>query len=167
MKRLIDNIQQTLQAGRQLFLDNDVKPVAHFDLFYNQPSMPDTMEWNCPAVFLDYMLDYDNERAYIYLHCIYEDMEETDNAELNRDYGLKYLTFLKLIKHLLKGLKTPPIFSALQLYQDSPMQSEYFHYHTISFSCSLLDDLDDDFPKYINVDLSDYTNNIKLKERLS
>lgn len=166
MKRLIDNIQQTLQAGRQLFLDNDVKPVATFDLFYNQPSAPDGFEWDFPAVFLDYMLDYENERAYIYLHCIYEDVEETDIRETNHNYGLQYLTFLSLIKHLLKGVKTPPLFSALQLYQDSPVQSEYFHYHTISFSCSLLDDLNDDFPKYINVDFSDYTNNIKLKERL-
>lgn len=166
MKRLLEKIQQTLDDNRQLFLDNGIQPVATFDLFYNQPSSPDGFEWDLPAIFLDYMLDYDNERAYIYLHCIYEDAEDTDNREDDRDYGLKYLTFLSLIKHLLKGVKTPPLFSALQLYQDSPVQSDYFHYHTLSFTCTLLDDLDDLFPKYTDINLTDLTTTLKLKKRL-
>lgn len=166
MKRLIDNIQKTLQDNRQLFIDKGILSVEHFDLFYNQPSMPQDFEWDFPAVFLDYMLDYENERAYIYLHCIYEDVQESDNRTTNRDYALKYLTFLSVIKHLLKGLRTNPVFSALRLWQDSPIQSEYFHYHMLTFTCNIKDDLDNTFSDYINVDIDDYQSTLKLKEKL-
>ncbi len=163
MRELFENIRQIL-INNPAFAQNGTLPPATVDMYYNQPGNPDAFEWTFPAVFVDYLLDHDNELAYIYLHCVSEDATETDNLSDNSSLGLRYLDYLDTVRQLLTGIRTPPVFGSLSPYQDSPVQSAFFHYHLLTFTCPYNPECADT-GKYIDVRIG-LDNNVHLKEKV-
>ena len=162
MERIINKITEVLEAQKTLFVNSGLESIETIDIYKGQPESPEKFEFGIPAVFIDYNINYDQELAYIILHALYEDDNETENYSPQRNEGLKYITFLKLIKRCLKGVKLPPVFGALKLSEDTPTQSGDFNYHQITFECSYHEELDNE-GKFVDVEISGVLEGGKIK----
>jgi hypothetical protein len=167
MYRIYNKILETLNEKASVFEGEGLPVPAVVDVFAGQPSNPEQFEFALPAVFFDYSADYEGETLYVYLHVLTDFMEDTENIAPNRNKGLDYFRFLNLVKRCIKGIKIPPVFGALLLYQETPVQTEYFNYHQLTFRCALHDELDEHFPKYRDEEFESQFSNGKLIERFN
>lgn len=152
MKALIENILTALTDDRanQLFQQYGLTPPAVDDIYLGQPDDPDC-EFALPAVFVDYNADFTNETCRIFVHVLQDYMQDTDNLSPVRDAGMQHLDFLKVVRHLLRGLRTPPMFGALQMEMEAPVVSDAYYWHTLTLSCVMKVDADTE-PKYVMTD---------------
>lgn len=158
MNRVFKKIQDVLTSNTAKFLDAGVQPPETIDIYLGQPSAPGAFEFFNPAVFFDYNIDYDQGLCYIYLHCLQDFGADTENFAAHQDDGLKYIEYLKVIKQCLNKVRPGKPFGALKLYQDIPVQSEYYLYHQITLRCSVDTGLDD---ADIYIDVPDVTYTFK------
>lgn len=136
MKHYIQLIRNTIEAHAEDFVNAGVTPPQTIDVFMGQPSNPEEFEFTLPAVFIDYAADYDGEVLDVQLHVVQDFLDDTENFAPQRDKGLQFITFLSVLKKCLYGLKMRPIFGMLRLYQELPMQTEFFNYHLLTLRCS-------------------------------
>lgn len=157
MKRLILNIVSALTSPKavEAFSNAGLVAPATTDIYLGQPAEPD-FEFALPAIFVDYNADYNNELAYIYVHVLQEYAEDTEGFCPVQQEGLLHLDYLTIVKRLLKGLKTRPVFGALKVHTEVPTVSDAYYWHTLTFSCTIESDLDVD-DKYINAEKYVYT----------
>lgn len=152
MKTLIENILTALtdQRAAQLFSKYGLTPPAVDDIYLGQPDDPDC-EFALPAVFVDYNADFTNETCHLYVHVLQDYMQDTDNICPARDEGMSHLDFLKVVRHLLRGLRTPPMFGPLQMETEVPVTSDAYYWHTLTLGCTMNVDADTE-PKYVMTD---------------
>lgn len=165
MESVYNKIVDTIEQNAALFTEAGVSVPQTVDVYLGQPSAPDQFEFALPAVFVDYSADYDAELLYVYLHVLQDFGDDTENFAPNSSEGLSYFRFLTVLKRCLKGIKTPPVFGALKLYQETPVQTEFFNYHTLAFRCTLNTSLYPEIIKYIDVAFDTSVTGGQLKDK--
>ena len=152
MKQYIQLIRNTIEAHAADFTAAGVLPPQTIDVYMGQPNNPEDFEFTLPAVFIDYSADYDGEVLDIQLHVVQDFLDDTENFAPQRDEGLRFVTFLSVLKKCLYGLKMRPVFGVLKLYQETPMQTDFFNYHLLTLSCSFNSDLYAETELYTDVE---------------
>lgn len=143
MKQLYNSIQslfkspETLQHFRHLTLC----PPQFIDLYNGQPESPEYFEFATPALFLDYSIAWDKAGTMrlgtltLEVHILTDPTPETDNLTAALT-GLEKVDYYETISNLLEGLSTSET-SALVLTSERPVTTDYFNYHTITFTCTI------------------------------
>ncbi|MBP1631200.1 MAG: hypothetical protein H6Q15_2093 [Bacteroidetes bacterium] len=162
MERIINKITEVLESNKSKFIAKGVDPIQIIDIYKGQPQNLKENECTFPAVYIDYSIDYDQGLAYIIIHALYNDDYETENFSPQRAEGMKYITFLKVIKDCLKGIKLPPVFGVLKLSQDIPIESDEGNYHQITFKCTYIEELNDE-NRYLDVEIDGEINKGEIK----
>lgn len=152
MKQYIQLIRNTIEAHTADFTAAGVPVPQTIDVYLGQPNRPEDFEFTLPAVFIDYSADYDGEVLDIQMHVVQDFLDDTENFAPRRDEGLRFVTFLSVLKKCLYGLKMRPVFGVLKLYQELPMQTEFFYYHLLTMRCSFNADLYAEQGLYIDVE---------------
>lgn len=166
MNTAINKIILCIAENSSAFTEKNFIAPQTVDTYQGQPLAPDQFEFVMPAIFIDYMADYSNEKLYFYLHVLQEYTEDTENFAQNRANGMRFNDYLTTIKCLLNGMRIGGAFGVLKLHQELPTQTEFYYYHQITFSCSLKTDLYAQAVKYVDVNpVSVYVDHGKLKER--
>ena len=180
MKQYIQLIRNTIEAHAADFTAAGVLPPQTIDVYMGQPNNPEDFEFTLPAVFIDYSADYDGEVLDLQLHVVQDFLDDTENFAPQRDNGLRFVTFLSVLKKCLYGLKygvpkelrshgvsVRPVFGVLKLYQETPMQTDFFHYHLLTLRCSLNSDLYAEMELYTDVEpVSAVLENGRLKRTM-
>ncbi|MDR1865977.1 MAG: hypothetical protein LBR08_10455 [Bacteroidales bacterium] len=165
MDRVYNKITETLEANAEAFTRAGLTPPAVVDVFMGQPDVPQDFEFVLPAVFFDCSADFDGETLLIDLHVLTDFMEDTENIAPDRNRGLYYFRFLNVIKRCLKGMKTPPVFGPLVPYRETPVRTDFYNYHLLTFRCVMHEELDDRDARHVNVDFVKVFENGRLRER--
>lgn len=166
MNTVIDKIMQRIEDNSAVFTRKGFLAPQTIDTYQGQPIAPDQFEFTLPAIFIDYMADYNSEKLYIYLHVLQDYTEDTENFAPDRANGMRFNEYLTTVKCLLNGMRIGGAFGVLKLHQELPTQTEFYYYHQITFSCSLKTDLYAQAVKYVDVNpVSVYVDHGKLKER--
>ena len=150
MNTAINKIILCIAENSSAFTEKNFIAPQTVDTYQGQPLAPDQFEFVIPAIFIDYMADYSNEKLYFYLHVLQDYTEDTENFAQNRANGMRFNDYLTTIKCLLNGMRIGGAFGALKLHQEVPVQTEFFYYHQITFSCSLNNDLYAQKQKYVD-----------------
>ena len=154
MDRLFSKILETIEGAANKFSNAGLTPPQTIDAYLGQPESPEDFEFFTPAVFIDISADYANKIGYAHVYVAQRYGSDSENFADDRQSGLWYFRFLRILKNCLKGIKTPPVFGALKLHQENPLSAEKFHYHQVVFSFTLNDELDDT-GKFIDVIIDD------------
>lgn len=166
MKQAIDNIILRIAENSEAFTQRNLIAPQTMDIYLGQPTAPDQFEFDLPAIFIDYMADYANEKLYFYLHVLQDYEEDTEHFAQNRADGMRFNDYLTVIKRLLNGVKMGGAFGVLKLYQELPVQTEFYYYHQITLACNLYTDLYAQEDKYIDAEpVSVFIEHGTLKER--
>lgn len=144
MNRIIRKIQDWMSSNKEYFTKLGLKAPATVDVFMGQPEKPEQFEFEIPALFIDYQLDYASERGYLYIHALYDMDADSENYEQTPEEGMQYIQYCKQIKRILRGRKTVNSAGPLLLYLDTPMTANNFHYHRLDFEFAIYNDLDED-----------------------
>ena len=150
MNTAIDKIMQRIENNSAAFTRKNFIAPQTIDTYQGQPIAPDQFEFTLPAIFIDYMADYNSEKLYIYLHVLQDYTEDTENFAPDRANGMRFNEYLTTIKRLLNGVRLGGAFGALKLHQEVPVQTEFYYYHQITFACTLNNDLYAQTQKYID-----------------
>lgn len=150
MNTAIEKIMQRIANNSAAFTESNLIAPLTIDTYQGQPIAPEQFEFALPAIFIDYMADYNNEKLYIYLHVLQDYAEDTENFAPNSAKGMRFNAFLTVIKRLLNGLRIGGAFGVLKLHQELPVQTEFFYYHQLTFVCTLNNDLYARTVKYID-----------------
>jgi len=165
MKDYINHIIETIEAHSADFTNAGLTPPATIDIHMGQPARPEDFEFALPAVFIDYSADYDGETFDLYLHVVQDFGADTENFAPQRDMGLDFIKFLSVLKKCLYGLKMKPVFGPLRLYQEVPMQPDFFYYHMITFRCSFSTAFYSETDRYIDAEpVRPVIDKVRLKE---
>lgn len=150
MNTAFEKIMQRIANNSAAFTESNLIAPLTIDTYQGQPIAPEQFEFALPAIFIDYMADYSNEKLYIYLHVLQDYAEDTENFSQDRANGMRFNEFLTTIKRLLNGMRIGGAFGALKLHQELPIQTEFFYYHQLTFVCTLNNDLYARTVKYID-----------------
>lgn len=166
MENLYLKIAETIGRNEALFTAAGVPVPQTVDIYLGQPSAPDQFEFALPAVFVDYSADYEAGLLYVYLHVLQDFGYDTESFSPNSADGLSYFRFLTVLKRCLKGVKTPPVFGAFKLYQETPVQTNFFYYHQLTLRCTLCSDIYPEETKYTDTEFAKNIAVGRLKETL-
>lgn len=150
MRTILDRIIEQITSNPEAFTSQGLIAPQTVDIYLGQPIAPDQFEFALPAIFIDYMADYNNNLVYIYLHVLQDYSEDTESYAPDRENGMRFNDHLMTIKRLLHGLRSSRPFGVLRLYQEAPTQTDYFYYHTITFCCKIETDLYVETEKYVD-----------------
>lgn len=143
MKELYQTIQklfrqeETIKTFHALHL-----PVPEFiDLYDGQPEAPDNFEFTTPALFIDYAVEWERRGAMrigqltLDIHALTDPTPETDNLPEILE-GMEKIDYYETISNLLEDLSTSET-SPLVLKSERPVNTEYFNYHLLTFTCTI------------------------------
>ncbi len=153
MNRIITGLQSLFETNVNKFTTQGLVPPKTVDIYLGQTLNPEQFEFETPAIFIDFSIDYRNSVAYIYLHSILDFGEDSENFANDPDAGLNYIRYLKTIKRVVKGYRQGKPFGVFRLTQDNPVSQNLFHYHRIDIECNLYDDPEEDQYELANLDV--------------
>lgn len=140
MKNLYLKIIETLENGKDKFLHRGLEPIETIDLYDGQPEHPEDFEFTCPALFIDYRIDWERGGVEIKkgvvsldIHVVTHPGPGTESFSSALPDALKILDYYDVITSLMENVETENV-SSLALISEEPIQTEYFCYHILRFS---------------------------------
>lgn len=165
MKNLYLKIIETLENGKDKFLLRGLAPIETIDLYNGQTEHPEDFEFTCPALFIDYRIDWERGGAVIKkgvvsldMHVVTHPGPGTESFSSALPDALKILDYYEIITALLEKVETENV-SSLALISEEPMQTDYFCYHILRFSTVITRGKEYRYIKLKDIDL-----NVTLKK---
>ena len=141
MTHLYLKIIDTVAANRERFVTEGL-PVPMVALYAGQPDAPQAFEFTTPAIFVDYRIKWaqgnHNARTgevVVDIHVLMDPVPGTESFSERRAEGLQKLRFYELVGEVLDGINSETT-GTLALTGEEPMQTEYFCYHVLHFTCN-------------------------------
>lgn len=150
MIHLFEEILRTFDTNKAIFERNNLPAFKTIDLYQGQPLDPQAFEFTLPALFVDYAIDYENEKITVEAHILNDYMEETANISAQRNNGLNYLRVIYLCRYLFSRVKTSAS-GFLRAVSERPMTTDNFQYHVLTFIAPIRDYIDTDLIKALNI----------------
>jgi hypothetical protein len=105
---------QRIKNSNQLFIDNGLKPIAHFDRYKGQYLNPELHQpWEKPALFFKFNItweDFNNKVqkgvGVMEVHMELENYGESYDGSSDQDYALQDFDYQEIIAAILHGYKT-------------------------------------------------------------
>ncbi len=143
MKLLYQAIQSLFKSPEalQAFRELNLCPPEFIDLYNAQPEDPESFEFTTPAIFIDYSISWTRSGTTrigtltLDLHILTDPTPETDNLTASLQ-GLEKVDYYETVSNLLEDLSTAET-SGLVLTSERPVATDYFNYHTITFTCTI------------------------------
>lgn len=143
MKVLYLKIVEAFENNKQRFVDAGLQPFEVIDLYGGQPDSPASFEFTCPALFIDYGIDWERGSALmkkgmisVETHILLQPHVGTENINPRMIEGLAKLEYYDLVSELIETVSTENI-STLRLISEKPAMTEYFCYHTMTFDAAI------------------------------
>lgn len=139
-----------IKAYQQLFTDNGLKPIEHFDFFKNQYIYPELHHiYKKPALFFEYRVSWkDRDRlvqdgtALLRFHLELENYAASFDKSKNQETALRIFKYHRLVKGILHGFAQEGKFSRLGCTDEEPdLNPTTTNVHIISFSTKVTDDI--------------------------
>lgn len=111
MKAFYKKLIQTLEEGdnKALFVQKDITPPKYIDLFADQYFNPEAFDlFHANAVLVEWDIDHNTapSLATITAHCCYEQLRFTDNTSKNRELGLLFLDYIRLVDKIIRTIES-------------------------------------------------------------
>lgn len=151
-----------------MFAAANLEPPVFIDLYDGQPEIPEQFEFICPALFIDYSIDWQKNGTVrigtlsLVVHVLTDAMEDTSNISKMPD-GLKKIVYYETVVNVLEGIATEET-SGLVLSGERPVSTDYFNYHELTFTCTISRKITDT-RKYIDGVIEKITIGGNIKER--
>ena len=104
MQELYRNIIRRLDEARPLFRERGLPPVETVDLYDGQPEDPESFEFTCPALFIDYKIDWERGASGVKrgtvavdLHILLNPMPGTESWSDQLPDGLQKMEYYDLV----------------------------------------------------------------------
>lgn len=140
MRDLYLKLIETLTENPALFTNLDLLPPAVIDLYNGQPDNPNGFEFVCPALFVDYKIDWERggsglKKGVVNLdiHVLLQPGGGAENFNPRLSEALKKIGYYELIATLAENVTTDNV-GNLTLISEEPMQTDYFCYHVLRFN---------------------------------
>lgn len=144
MQELYRNIIQRLDDARPQFLERGLPPVETVDLYDGQPEDPEAYEFTCPALFLDYKIDWERGASGVKrgtvavdLHILLNPMPGTENWSDLLPAGLQKMEYYDLVAQILEGVDSTNV-GELYITGEEPRQTDYFCYHLFHMNAPII-----------------------------
>lgn len=145
MKRYYNAIMQAMEKGASHFEQLNVPEPKTFDLHLGQETDPEDFEFEAPAIFYNYSIDYASEYVYIYLYIVQEWDPDTENFAPKDDSSPKFFDFLTAVKRCLMSVKPQGgAYGKITLNQEQPQPNDNFHCHLLTYRATYHADMDTD-----------------------
>ncbi|MEG1200335.1 MAG: hypothetical protein RSD53_13140 [Algoriella sp.] len=111
MKNLYNKIIEKLESEEVLddFIKEGVSPPKYIDIYAGQDLDEDNFDlFGENALFIDWDIDHTTEppTATVTFRLAYEQLRDTSNISLNRELGLKFLTYVDQVHNILDGFES-------------------------------------------------------------
>lgn len=143
MKNLYLKIINTLTANPQNFQAAGLPPVRHIDIYDAQPENYDHFEFTLPAIFIDYSIAWQPHpgrtktgNLTLQCHVLTHPFASASSGSDHITNGLTRLTYYQFIADQLEGITTPTT-GYLTLQSETPVITDYFTYHCLTFHAPL------------------------------
>lgn len=143
MRNLYLKIIEIIENNRELFISKGLLPVETVDLYDAQPEEPGGFEFTCPALFIDYKIEWErggsrlkNGVLNIDVHIITQPGPGTENFNPRLPEGLQKLEYYDLIAELMERVATDNV-PSLALISEEPVLTDYFCYHMLRFNAPI------------------------------
>lgn len=140
MKNLYLKIIETIENNRGRFTDANLAPVETIDLWDGQTDEPNGFEFTCPALFIDYKIDWERGGSGIKkgvmnldVHVLTHPGAGTESFNPRLPESLKKLEYYELVAELLETVSTDNV-SNLAMIAEEPAITDYFCYHMLRFN---------------------------------
>lgn len=157
MKNLYLKIIETFEKNRERFAESGLLSVETIDLYDGQPDEPNNFEFTCPALFVDYDIDWERGGSSrkqgvvnVEVHVLTHPGTGTESFNPSLPEGLQKLEYYELIAELLEGVCTDNI-PPLALIGEKPAITDYFCYHVLKFNTTIYRDKRKKYQKLENV----------------
>lgn len=157
MKNLYLKIVETIENSRELFTEKGLLPIETIDLYDGQPDEPNNFEFTCPALFVDYKIDWERggsgmKRGVVNLdvHILTHPGIGTESFNPRMPESLQKLEYYELLAELLETVYTDHI-SNLALSGEEPVITDYFCYHMLRFNAQIYRQKRNKYTKLPNV----------------
>lgn len=150
MKLLYEAILKTVEAEQNaaktdpdnsMFAVANLEPPQYVDLYDDQPEIPDQFEFICPALFIEYAIEWTKTGSVrigtltLTVHVLTDAMEDTHLTN-TLPTGFQKIDYYETIVNMLEGLETSET-SGLVLTHERPVTTDYFNYHELTFTCQI------------------------------
>ena len=143
MKELYTSIQKLFKQEEtiDIFRKQLLSPPEFIDLYDGQPESPEDFEFTTPALFIDYSIEWERAgtmrrgQLTLDIHVLTDPTSDTDNLSDNLA-GMEKVDYYETISNLLEDLTTSET-SPLVLKSERPITTDYFNYHTLTFTCTI------------------------------
>lgn len=141
MQNLYLKIVETINANHQMFIDEELEPPRHIDLYNGQPENPAGFEFVAPALFIDYGIDWQpgtagTKQGTITIDCHILTAARTNSESWSEATASNELLFHELIMELLERVSTDNV-TNLICTGEKPSQTDFFDYHIMTFTAAI------------------------------
>lgn len=144
MKRYYNAIMKAIEKGAANFEQLNVPKPVTFDIHLGQETNPDEFEFEAPAIFYNYSIDYASDYAYIYLYIVQDLDPDTENFAKD-DGSPKLFDFLTAVKRSLMNVKPEGrAYGKIILNQEQPQPNDNFLCHLLTYRATYHADMDTD-----------------------
>lgn len=139
MEELYLKILEAFENNTQLFYNAGLNPPRQIDLHRGQPD-DEGAEIFLPAIFVDIRITASNtdpgpDATTVSVHILMDNGPGTENYSYNREDGLKYLQFIKVVKKILNKLVSEAT-SRLEYAGEEAVQTAYMRYIVVNYTCN-------------------------------
>lgn len=150
MKLLYEAILKTVQAEQgaanndpqnSMFATASLEPPQYVDLYDGQPEIPDQFEFICPALFIEYAIEWTKTGSVrigtltLTVHVLTDAMDDTHLIN-QLPKGFEKIDYYETVVNMFEGLETSET-SGLVLTHERPVATDYFNYHELTFTCQI------------------------------
>ena len=143
MRNLYLKIIEAFENNKERFTDAGLLPIETIDLYDGQPDEPNNFEFTCPAIFIDYRIEWERGGSMlkkgvvqIDLHVLTHPGMSTENFNPRLPEGLNKLAYYELISELMESVATDNI-ATPALIGEEPVITDYFCYHLLKFNTAI------------------------------
>ena len=140
MQNLYLKIVETINQNKQMFIDEELEPPRHIDLYNGQPDNPKAFEFVTPALFVDYGIDWSPgtagaKQGTLTIDCHILTAARTNSESWSDATASKELLFHEIIMELLESVSTDNV-TSLICTGEKPSQTDFFDYHIMTFTAA-------------------------------
>lgn len=150
MKLLYEAILKAVEAEQKaaqvdpensMFATAAIEPPQYVDLYDGQPEIPEQFEFICPALFIEYAIEWTKTGSVrmgtltLTVHVLTDAMEDTHLIN-QLPTGFQKIDYYETVVNMLEGLETAET-SGLILTHERPVTTDYFNYHELTFTCQI------------------------------
>ena len=151
MLLLYPELVKAFEANKELFTRNKL-PFPAQNIYLGQPADPEKFEFTLPAVFFQHRIDWRNNQITVIAHVLHDFGDDTESFSPRMVSGLDYLRFLAICRHIITGVKSR-FTRKLQLTDEEPVTSDYYYYHTLSYTAEIENGIDGTVIPYPTTDI--------------